>query len=90
MFVLGLIFVIIGAICDSIRDAIMAKDVFGMYGEWWYWKSWKNKYKYKNNLYRSILVFITDAWHTFKYLYVFFSFIGSVIMSYYSNYGVLY
>lgn len=91
-FIIGLLLVIISAISESIMDKIQfhfKKSVFS--GERFnplFWNpetSWKNKWdstlkKPKFFLSTTMLVFLTDAWHFFKFVRNTTLFIGLPVM----------
>lgn len=88
IFIVGLIFVSLSAISESIMDKIQfhfEKSIFSKEGYnqlfWDPTESWKNKWKddLKTEKFlgsSSIFVFTTDAWHLFKFFKNTFLFIG--------------
>lgn len=91
-FIIGLLLVIISAISESIMDKIQfhfKKSVFSGEGfNQLFWNpqtSWKNKWdstlkKPKFFLSTTMLVFLTDAWHLFKFVRNTALFIGLPVM----------
>lgn len=88
--VLGIVLVILAGFSDAIRDLIMAYDTFKVYGRWWAIEGWKNKHKYKSFLFKTCLVFLTDAWHTFKYVFNIFYVIGICLIFLNSTFDIMY
>ena len=92
-FILGLIFISMSAICESIMDKIKFhydKSIFSneKYNQlfWNPIESWKNKWKddLKTEKFKglsTIFVFTTDAWHLFKFFKNTFLFIGLPLLS---------
>ena len=92
-FILGLIFISLSAISESIMDKIQFhydKSIFSneKYNQlfWNPVESWKNKWKddLKTEKFlgsSTIFVFTTDAWHLFKFFKNTFLFIGLPLLS---------
>ncbi len=87
------IFIILAAICKAVMDKIQfhfSKSIFKDNKDIW-WNpqiSWKNKWKNGDpnqgeSFFGSstFLVFVTDAWHFFQFLFLSFIFLGVVFYS---------
>lgn len=82
---ISIMFWFLACVCNSIMDVLSTRydvSIFGNYSNqlFWDWKiSWRNKWKNGDILQgekflfsSTIFVFLTDAWHLFKFLMLLF------------------
>ena len=93
LIVVGILLVAISGIFEAVMDKLQfhyGKSIFKMYKKQQYWNpklSWTNKYKDdlktpKFLCSTTCLVFLTDAWHFFKFLRTLVRFSGLILIGF--------